>query len=109
MSRARCAPAHTLARVAVAVAFLVAAPPTASAGPDRFDTGIQDPLVATFSESDPGAAFDAVRSMGASVVRVPVSWESLAPTEPAAPRDPADPAYDWTWLDERVSAIARSD
>jgi hypothetical protein len=97
------------ARLATAlVLLLLALPATAWGAPDRFDTGIQDPLDFNLAETDPAPVFDVARDIGATVIRVPVSWASLAPTEPASPRDPADPAYRWGWLDERVAAIDRS-
>ncbi|MEA2365064.1 MAG: hypothetical protein QOI32_576 [Thermoleophilaceae bacterium] len=96
------------ARLATALALLLLAVPASAWGADRFETGLQDPLDPNFAETDPGPVFDVARDAGASVIRVPVSWASIAPTEPASPRDPADPAYDWGWLDGRVAAIDRS-
>jgi hypothetical protein len=49
-----------------------------------------------------------VGSTGASIVRLTVSWRTVAPArEPATwrPGDPADPNYDWKQLDADVTAL----
>jgi hypothetical protein len=49
-----------------------------------------------------------VRSSGASIARLTVSWRTIAPTrEPATwtPTDPADENYDWNQLDADVSKL----
>lgn len=43
---------------------------------------------------------------GATVVRVDVRWDIIATRRPAAPRNPADPAYTWTQYDAIVDAAA---
>ena len=88
---------------ALAVAMLVA--PASAWGADRLVTGVQDPLDPVFHERDRDSAYRVARDLGMRVVRVPVAWRTVAPGQPAAPEDPADPAYDWGWLDDRVSAI----
>lgn len=40
---------------------------------------------------------------GARIVRIPVYWRNVAPTEPVDPSDPADPAYRFEFIDEVVS------
>jgi hypothetical protein len=82
--------------------------PALAGATGRLDTGIQDPLDPNFGETDPGSVFGVVRSQGARVVRVPVSWASLASERPAVASDPEDPAYDWGWLDKRVAAIGEA-
>ncbi|MDX6646562.1 MAG: hypothetical protein QOK40_2289 [Miltoncostaeaceae bacterium] len=42
--------------------------------------------------------------LGAAVVRVDLRWDLVARSRPADPRDPADPAYDWSAYDRIVSA-----
>lgn len=51
------------------------------------------------------AAFDGVRAAGATAIRIYAIWRRTAPaTRPANfdPANPADPAYDWSLLDEQV-------
>jgi len=40
-----------------------------------------------------------LKQLGVKVVRITLNWNSIAATEPAAPTDPADPAYDWSATD----------
>src|SRR5215210_5712718 len=94
-----------LAIVLAGVALAAVLMPAIAGAARQLDTGIQDPLDPNFGETDRSSVFDVVRSEGARVVRVPVTWSSIAPAEPANPADPEDPRYDWRWLDERVAAI----
>ncbi len=43
-------------------------------------------------------------ALGARFVRVDMRWDLIATRRPAAPRDPADPAYDWSAYDRIVDA-----
>ena len=50
-------------------------------------------------------AFDRTRQAGATFVRLQVPWSVVAPKTPPAnfnPADPADPAYDWAYIDTGV-------
>jgi hypothetical protein len=93
--------------LSVLAALLVAAvaAPASAWGADRLVTAVQDPLDFAFHEPDPDSAYQAARGVGATVVRVPVAWSSLAPTRPSAPTSPDDPAYQWSRLDQRVASI----
>jgi hypothetical protein len=42
------------------------------------------------------------RSAGATIVRLVLSWNSVAPTPPGDPTNPNDPAYQWTEIDHEV-------
>ena len=79
-----------------ALLFCLLASPAQAARP--FDTGFFDDF------SKPERLEDASRA-GSSVVRVSVSWQGVARTRPAAPRDPADPAYQWAAVDATVAAV----
>lgn len=94
-----------LATLLAALALFVLALPGPAQAADRLDTGIQDPLDQHFGETDPGSVFSTVHRLGARVVRLPVSWNAIAPTKPQAASDPDDPAYNWGWLDDRLAAI----
>ncbi len=51
-------------------------------------------------------AYQRVRATGASFVRIGVPWRSIAPDQPPAqwqPADPGDPGYDWGHVDGAVT------
>jgi hypothetical protein len=52
----------------------------------------------------PGAARSILRARaaGASLVRISVVWNAVAPGPPDDPQDPADPAYQWQAIDQQV-------
>ncbi|HET7589888.1 MAG TPA: hypothetical protein VFK14_06855 [Solirubrobacterales bacterium] len=67
------------------------------------------PLVTgvTNIESQVPLGFARTKATGASFVRIPLDWSTVAPVrEPASwqPQDPADPAYDWQPTDDAVAA-----
>lgn len=53
-------------------------------------------------------ALDLTLASASSIARVNVIWRDVAPSEPATPEDPDDPAYQWERLDAFVNdALAR--
>jgi Glycosyl hydrolase catalytic core len=48
-------------------------------------------------------AFRQLKSLRAGVVRITIDWSSVARRRPAASADPADPAYNWTAVDNVVT------
>jgi Glycosyl hydrolase catalytic core len=52
--------------------------------------------------------FRQLRSLRAGIVRITIDWGSVAKRRPAAPANPADPAYRWTAVDNVVSQAALS-
>jgi hypothetical protein len=96
-------------RRAVLLGVLLAclgAPAAASARP--LATGVTDPAGPGFQEPDPDADYARIRAAGATIVRMPVAWDGLAPERPADPADPADPGYRWGELDARMARALRS-
>ena len=68
-------------------------------------------LDASLAGADREVALRRMRSAGMRFERIPVNWRTVAPagTRPAVfnPRDPGDPLYRWTALDDAVrSAVA---
>ena len=56
-----------------------------------------------------GNAFDFYRRLGVDTYQIHLNFETTAPTKPAAPRDPLDPAYRWpAELDRAVAEGART-
>jgi hypothetical protein len=57
-----------------------------------------------FTGGPPGASLWFARAVAsaATVVRLGTGWPAIAPTRPADAANPADPAYQWTALDQQV-------
>src|SRR4051794_41911320 len=53
----------------------------------------------------PGSAQVAVQA-GFSYARIYLSWADVARSRPADPRNPADPAYDWSEVDRTLAPYA---
>jgi hypothetical protein len=51
------------------------------------------------------ARLDALAATGTRATRVDVLWSEVAPRRPADPRDPDDPAYDWSRYDAIVRGL----
>ena len=72
--------------------------------------GLQDDRV---SYTEPLTAVDIparvalAADLGADQLRVDLAWWQVAKTRPAKPRDPSDPAYDWTRFDQVVAEANR--
>lgn len=102
---------RTGAAIAVGLLLSLAAGCGGNGPPPPFDVDARpgpSPLVgledSSVSLNDP-AALDRIAAMadlGATVLRVTLTWSAVAPAEPAQPRDPADPAYRWTGYDAVV-------
>jgi hypothetical protein len=96
-----------LAGVAAAA---TATAPVRLAGPSsQFQTGMVD---YEGSAAVGGSMFlQRTKAAGASIVRIGLQWAQVAPAARAAtfdPRDPADPAYDWSAVDAALEATAAS-
>jgi hypothetical protein len=79
----------------------------APASAQPLETGVFDHI--EFAAADRDIAFNHVRAAGGTTVRIPVPWSTIAPgpgeeTRPAGfdPRDPLDPMYDFSVLDQEV-------
>ena len=86
--------------LAFLLSLVVAAP--AGAATRGLEVGFTDDLFTSANAADRGWSLDAARSSGASIVRINLFWRSVAPTKPATPQNPADPAYRWTNYDAGV-------
>jgi hypothetical protein len=96
---------HRLRAVAALAAAGLVLAPAPAADARGLTTGITDPLDSAFRESDGLGSYHVAHVAGARVVRVPVVWGSVSSRAPAQAQDPADPAYDWTYVDDRVDRI----
>lgn len=84
----------------LALALLAACAAGAAAAPVL---ALQDDALVNVRGPALEARLDALAATGARATRVDVLWSEVAPRRPADPRDPDDPAYDWS----RYDAIAR--
>ena len=92
--------------LAVATAACITATAVAGGALAHEQSAVQRPLVLGFGDD---AAFTsgavwyqrAIYS-GASVVRISTGWAGIAATKPAEATNPADPAYNWTSLDQQI-------
>ncbi len=85
------------------VLLLVAAAPASAAR--NLITGFDDAVYHSTDAAQRDAALQTTVDEGAGVVRIDVSWASIAgATEPANPTDPADPSYNFSQLDASVTA-----
>lgn len=56
---------------------------------------------------EPCSAFPVYKQLGVDVFQYQIHWDEVAPTRPAHPRDPDDPAYDWGEIDKVVAEAHR--
>jgi len=47
--------------------------------------------------------FPTYADLGTGIVQVGLSWQSVAPTRPANPTNPGDPAYNWPTIDSAIA------
>jgi hypothetical protein len=50
--------------------------------------------------------FQRAVASSSTVIHFRASWSTIAPSKPADPTNPADPAYDWSSLDEQIRQAA---
>jgi len=93
----------TLVLLVAALAALACGTARADAARRALHTG-----VSYVYDNDP-AAFENAKRAGAQLVQTPVRWASVAPKDQPAswnPEDPADPHYDWEFIDLWVARAA---
>jgi hypothetical protein len=88
--------------VGVALGAALAIPATGAGGVPA----VQDDVLATAPLDQIPARVQAVKATRAKVTRVDILWSLVAPTQPARPLDPDDPAYDWSRLDAIFTGLA---
>jgi hypothetical protein len=102
-----------LAHILLSLLALLGVSP-GSAPPAMRDATPSNPAGVPFAISDDAAqrAFPseliAAHAVGISAARTYVDWAAIATRRPVAPRDPADPAYDWSLLDADVARSLHS-
>lgn len=95
---------HLVAGVLAAAIGLLAMPQPSPAAPRPFETGISG-----IGDYNP-LSFERTRGAGAGYVRLVVNWPEIAPASKPAdfqPENPADPRYNWSFLDTGVIEAVR--
>jgi hypothetical protein len=99
-----------IARRLLALTAVVLAAPfaifvsTATASPTaRF--GIQDDAWLLTGPGSLEQRLGTLDRLGVHTVRLTLRWDQVAPTKPATPLDPADPAYDWGPFDAALEGL----
>jgi hypothetical protein len=90
---------------ALVLAFALAAAIGAVPAQAELKLGIQDDALLTSQEPN---AWPFARGLDPKVIRYNIGWEQVAPTQPAFPDDPADPAYNFAHadtMDRQTAAI----
>jgi hypothetical protein len=67
--------------------------------------GIQDDAWLRFGPGTLDTRLQTLDTLGVRLVRFTVVWSEVAPTKPASPRDPDDPAYDWSQFDAVLNGL----
>ena len=78
---------------------------------DRAPTAAAQTLQKGFwgpTEIDGVSQFPVYEELGVTIFQMQLPWAAVAPTRPADPRNPADPAYRWPAEIDRAIAEARS-
>jgi hypothetical protein len=82
--------------------LLLAAATAPAASAYRLQKGMWGP-----TQIDGVSQFPLYEKLGVTIFQTGLSWETIAPTRPANPTDPNDPAYTWPTDIDRVIAEAR--
>jgi hypothetical protein len=92
------------ALVAATAVGALAVPATGVAGV----AAVQDDVLTTAPLDSIPTRIDMVKQTKAKVTRVDILWSLVAPTQPANPIDPNDPAYDWSRLDAIFTGLIQA-
>ena len=104
MTRKAITPRRTITGLAIAGAAAAAlALPATGVGAVA---ALQDDVLAIAPLNQVPTRVALVTQTKAKVTRVDILWNFVAPTRPANPTDPNDPAYNWTRLDAIFSGLA---
>jgi hypothetical protein len=87
-----------------ATALALLAPSSADAS-SRVQYGIQDDAWLLYGPESPERRIQILQQLGVDTIRMTLRWDTVAATEPADARDPADPAYDWSLYDPVLERV----
>src|SRR5262249_45122110 len=105
----RAAARVSLALVALLCASLAVSGSGAGATHSRHDVafGVADDAWLAHGPGTLESRLNVLSKLGPDVVRFTVRWDRVASTRPANPRDPGDPAYDWSEFDAVLRGLRR--
>jgi hypothetical protein len=87
---------------ATSLALLLAVPAHASS---TAQFGIQDDAWLMYGPGEVADRVATLDKLGAGIVRFTLRWDQVAPTKPARPLDPNDPAYRWNLFGEVLDEL----
>src|SRR5882757_10323859 len=87
-----------------AVLALLGAAASATAAPSAA-YGIQDDAWLMYGPGTLSERLTTLNGLGTRLVRFTLRWDKVAPTRPATPRDPGDPAYQWGEFETVLQAL----
>jgi hypothetical protein len=105
--------ASIAALAACAVAATAAADSSAPSSSDASYRSLKSGMIVGFYDDGavygrPDWAFKQLKSLRAGIVRITINWSTVASRRPTAAADPADPAYNWTAVDNVVSQAGQN-
>jgi hypothetical protein len=89
--------------VVLALLAVVGAAPAAASSGARY--GIQDDAWLMYGPGTLSQRLTTLHGLGTGLVRFTLRWDKVAPTRPATPRDPDDPAYQWGQFETVLDAL----
>lgn len=85
--------------VVVGMLFLALIAPGGASASTHVQYGVQDDAWLLYGPEAPAKRIQILERLGVDVVRLTLRWDTVAESEPAALRDPDDPAYNWELYD----------
>ena len=87
--------------LALALAMSACLLPATALAERPLDVGFADRV---YGEGERDKWLDRTERVNADIIRVNMYWSLVALDKPASPRDPADPFYDWSEIDNQITA-----
>jgi hypothetical protein len=93
-----------LAAIVGVLALALLAPGGASAS-TRIQYGVQDDAWLLYGPEPLETRIQILQRLGVDIVRQTIRWDAVAKSAPAEPRNPDDPAYDWSLYDPLLQRL----
>ena len=93
-----------LAAVVGVLSLALLAPGEAHAS-THIQYGVQDDAWLLYGPEPPEKRIQILQRLGVDVVRLTLRWDTVAQSEPADPRNPDDPAYNWELYDSLLQRL----
>jgi hypothetical protein len=80
--------------------------PGSAAASTHIQFGVQDDAWLLYGPpAEPAQRVQTLQQLGVDLVRLTLRWDTVATKAPAHPRDPADPAYDWSLYEPMLQRL----